>query len=79
MTYFSFQRTDVIGRLSRNVNRLFVPRVFTNYGKPSFYYRGTVLWDNLRSGMGKTGKGAGAGVGVGNQWVKPGDGNCEIT
>ena len=28
-------------------------------------------------GMGKTGRGA--GVGVGDQWVKPGDGNWEIT
>ena len=29
------------------------------------------------SGMGKTRRGA--GVGVGDQWVKPGDGNWEIT
>ena len=28
-------------------------------------------------GMGKTGRGA--GVGVGDLWVKPGDGNWEIT
>ena len=28
-------------------------------------------------GMGKTGREA--GVGVGDQWVKPGEGNCEIT
>ena len=28
-------------------------------------------------GMGKTGRGA--GVGVGDQWVKAGDGNREIT
>ena len=42
--------TDVTGhlRLSRNVNRLFVPRVFINYGKRTFFYRGTVLWNNLK-------------------------------
>ena len=45
---FQFAR-NVTGHLSRNINRLFVPRVFTNYGKRSFYYRGTVLWNNLKS------------------------------
>ena len=45
---FQFSK-DVTGRLSRNINGLFVPRVFTNYGKRSFYYRGTVLWNSLRS------------------------------
>ena len=45
---FQFSK-DVTGHLSRNINGLFVPRVFTNYGKRSFYYRGTVLWNSLRS------------------------------
>ena len=42
---------NVTGYLCRNVNRLFVPRVFTNYayGKRNFYYRGTVLRNNLKS------------------------------
>jgi len=34
---FQFLR-NATGHLSCNVNRLFVPRVFTNYGKQSFYY-----------------------------------------
>ena len=34
---------------SRNINRLFVPRVFTIYGKWSFYHQRTVLWNNLKS------------------------------
>ena len=29
---------DITGHVSRNSNRLFVPRVFTNYGKRSFFY-----------------------------------------
>ena len=45
---FQFSK-DVTGHLSRNVNRLFVPRVFINYGKRTFFYRGTVLWNNLKS------------------------------
>ena len=32
---FQFSK-DVTGHLSRNVNRLFVPRVFINYGKRTF-------------------------------------------
>ena len=43
---FQFSK-DVTGRISRNVNRLFVPRVFTNYGKRNFFYRGTILWNSL--------------------------------
>ena len=39
--------TDMTGHVSRNINHLFVPRVFTNFGKRSFFYRGTVLWNNL--------------------------------
>jgi len=45
---FQFSR-NVTGHLSHNVNQLFVPRVFTNYGKQSFYYRRTILWSNLKS------------------------------
>jgi len=33
----------------RNANRLFVPRVSTNFGKRSFFYRGTMLWNSLPS------------------------------
>ena len=33
---FQFSK-DVTGHLSRNVNRLFVPRVFINYGKRTFF------------------------------------------
>ena len=44
---FRFSK-DVTGRISRNINRLFVPRVSTNYGKRSFFYRGTVLRNNLK-------------------------------
>ena len=43
---FQFSK-DITGHISRNVNRLFVPRVLTNYGKRSFFYRGAVLWNSL--------------------------------
>jgi len=42
---------DVTGRVSRNLHRLFVPRVRTNYGKRSLYYRGTVLWNALPAAL----------------------------
>jgi len=42
---FQFSR-DITGHLSRNIHRLFVPKVFINW---SFYYHGTVLWNNLKS------------------------------
>ena len=42
---------DVTGHVGRNINRIFVPRVFNNYGKRSFYYRGSVLWNNLSSAV----------------------------
>ena len=45
---FQFSKNDT-GHPSRIINRLFVPRVFTEYGKWSFYYQGTVLWNNLKS------------------------------
>jgi len=38
---------DITGHVSRNINRLFVPRVTNNFGKRSFYYRGAVLWNSL--------------------------------
>ena len=38
---------DITGHVSRNINRVFVPRVFTNYGKRSFFYRGALLWNSL--------------------------------
>ena len=38
---------DITGHASRNVNQLFVPRVFTNYGKKSIFYRGAILLNNL--------------------------------
>ena len=38
---------DITGHVSHNINRLFVPRVFTNYGKRSFFYRGALLWNSL--------------------------------
>jgi len=38
---------DVTGYCGCNVNRFFVPRVVTNFGKRSFYYRGAVLWNSL--------------------------------
>ena len=38
---------NVTGHVSRNVHRLFVPQVNTNYGKCSLYYRGTTMWNAL--------------------------------
>ena len=38
---------DVTGHCGCNINRLFVPRVFTNFGKRSFFFRGTIIWNNL--------------------------------
>ena len=40
---------DVMGYCGHNVNRLFVPRVSTNFGKRSFFYCGTMLWNSLPS------------------------------
>ena len=44
---------DVTGHVGRNtgIHRIFVPRVFNNCGKRSFYYRGSVLWNNLSSAV----------------------------
>ena len=38
---------DITGHIGRNINRLFVPRIRNNFGRRSFYYRGTVLWNSL--------------------------------
>ena len=38
---------DITGRASRNIHRLFVPRVRTTLAKYSFYFRGTQLWNSL--------------------------------
>ena len=38
---------DITGHVGRNINRLFVPRIRNNFGRRSFYYRGTVLWNSL--------------------------------
>ena len=43
---FSFA-VDVTGHPGRNVHRLFIPRVKTNYGKQSLAYRGAVIWYRL--------------------------------
>ena len=42
---FQFSR-DVTGHVSHNFNRLFVPRVSTNF---KLFYRGVVLWNSLPS------------------------------
>jgi len=38
---------DVTGYCGHNINYLFAPRVFTNFGKISFFYRGTIIWNNF--------------------------------
>ena len=47
---FSFA-VDITGHPGRNVHRLFVPRVKTNYGKQSLAYRDTVIWNQLSSAI----------------------------
>ena len=42
-----FYSKDVLGYVSRNINRLFLPRVNTNFGKRSFFYSGANLWNSL--------------------------------
>ena len=43
---FSFA-VDVTGRSGRNVHRLYVPSVRTNFGKRLLVYRGTAIWNRL--------------------------------
>jgi len=48
--YFSFA-VDVTGHPGRNVHRLFILRVKTNYGKRSLAYMGAVIWNRLSSAI----------------------------
>ena len=41
----------VTGRMNRNVHRLFVPQIHTNYGKRSLRYRGPLLWNTLSTAL----------------------------
>jgi len=43
--------TTVTSHVGRNIHRLFVPRVRTNYGKNSFYYKGTQIWNSLNASL----------------------------
>jgi len=45
---FCYSR-DVTGHIGHNINGFFVPKVNNNYGKESFFYRGTVIWNSLPS------------------------------
>jgi len=38
---------DAVDITSRNIHRLFVPRVQTTLAKHSFYFRGSQLWNTL--------------------------------
>ena len=42
---------DVTDHQGRNPHRLYVPRVRTNYGKSSLYFRGTFLWNSLHPSL----------------------------
>ena len=41
----------ITGRVNRNVHRLFVPQVNTNYGKRSLHYRGPTIWNVLSTAL----------------------------
>ena len=41
----------VTGRMNRNVHRLFVLQIHTNYGKRSLRYRGPSLWNTLSTAL----------------------------
>jgi len=44
----SFQyAATVTSHIGRNSHRLFVPQVRTSFGKDSFYYKGTQIWNSL--------------------------------
>ena len=47
---------DVTSYTGRNPHRLFVPRVRTNLGKGSLYFRGTQIWNSLNPLLYVTGK-----------------------
>ena len=40
---------DVTQRVGRNVYRLYIHSVRTNYGKNSFYFRAAMMWNNLNT------------------------------
>ena len=41
----------VTGRLNKNIHRLFIPQVSTNYGKRSLHYRGPTIWNALSTAL----------------------------
>ena len=41
----------ITGRVNRNIHRLFVPQVNTNYGKRSLRYRGPTIWNVLPAAL----------------------------
>ena len=41
----------ITGRARRNIHRLFVPQVNTNYGKRSLRYRGPTIWNALSTAL----------------------------
>ena len=43
--------TTVTSHVGRNSYHLFVPRVWTNYGKNSLYYTGTQVWNSLDASL----------------------------
>jgi len=43
--------STVTSHIGRNSNCLFVPRVRTSYGKNSFYYNGTLIWNSLNAAI----------------------------
>lgn len=42
---------DVTQHLGRNIHRLFIPSVRTNYGKNSFYFRAAMTWNSLNTNL----------------------------
>ena len=43
---FSYTNS-ITGRVGRNAHRLFVPQIYTNFGRCSLFYRGATLWNAL--------------------------------
>ena len=43
---FTFSE-NVTGYVGRNSHHLFIPRMWTTYGKKSLFYRGMVAWNNI--------------------------------
>ena len=42
---------DITNRTSKNIHRVFVPFVRTNFGKGAFYYKSTSIWNSLNSAL----------------------------